>query len=70
MTRSPAEPRPVPVRRYRYSKLRWRILVRVLDAAGTVAMRLWRAARPARPAGTPRRILVVQLDHLHWDQAP
>lgn len=64
MTRSPARPRPVPVRRYRYSKLRWRILVRVLDAAGSVGLRLWRAARPARPVESPRRILLVQLDHL------
>jgi ADP-heptose:LPS heptosyltransferase len=64
MTRSPAEPKPVPVRRYRYSKLRWRILVHALDAAGSLGMRLWRGFRPARRVESPRRILVVQLDHL------
>jgi heptosyltransferase-2 len=50
--------------RYRYSKLRWRILVHVLDAAGAVAMAGWRCVRPARKVTSPRRILVVQLDHL------
>lgn len=64
MTRSPAEPKPVPVRRYRYSKLRWRILVYALDACGSLGMRLWRAWRPASVVAAPRRILVVQLDHL------
>jgi heptosyltransferase-2 len=54
----------VPVRRYRYSKWRWRVLVRLLDGAGAVAMRLWRQVRPIPPLGTPRRILLVQLDHL------
>jgi heptosyltransferase-2 len=54
----------VPVRRYRYSKLRWRVLVHALDAAGAVLMGLWRRVRPPRPPGPPRRILVVQLDHL------
>lgn len=64
MTRLRAEPKPVPVRRYRYSKLRWRILVHALDACGTLAMRLWRAWRPAPKVEAPKRILVVQLDHL------
>ena len=64
MTRSPARPRPVPVGRYRYSKWRWRVSVRALDAAGGLGMRLWRRFRPARPVTAPRRILVVQLDHL------
>src|SRR4051794_25682166 len=64
MTRSPAEPKPVPVRRCRYSKLRWRILVHALDAAGSLGMRLWREFRPARRVESPGRILVVQLDHL------
>ncbi len=64
MTRSPAEPRPVPVRRYRYSKLRWRVLVHALDAVGLVAMALWRKRRPKPVVSDPRRILVVQLDHL------
>ena len=54
----------MPVRRYRYSKWRWRVLVRALDAAGSVAMRLWRLARPAPEVTAPRRILLVQLDHL------
>lgn len=59
------EPRPVPVRRYRYSKWRWRVLVRLLDAAGGLAAGAWRRLRPARPAAAaPRSILVVQLDHL------
>jgi heptosyltransferase-2 len=50
--------------RYRYSKLRWRILVSALDAAGGVAIRLWRTFRPVQPVTDPHRILVVQLDHL------
>lgn len=54
MTRSPAEPRPVPVRRYRYSKLRWRVLVHALDAVGLVAMALWRKHRPKPVVSDPR----------------
>jgi heptosyltransferase-2 len=38
--------------------------VHVLDAAGTVAMALWRCIRPARRVTSPNRILIVQLDHL------
>jgi ADP-heptose:LPS heptosyltransferase len=64
MNRSPHNPRPVRTGRYRYSKLRWRILVHVLDAAGAVATAAWRCARPVRKVDDPRRILVVQLDHL------
>jgi ADP-heptose:LPS heptosyltransferase len=64
MTASPASPKPVPVRRYRYSKWRWRVLVRALDMAGTFSMRLWRHLRPNPQPTPPRRILVVQLDHL------
>jgi ADP-heptose:LPS heptosyltransferase len=64
MTRSPSNPRPVTIGRYRYSKLRWRLLVHALDAAGSVALRAWRAFRPIRPVSDPRRILIVQLDHL------
>ena len=64
MTRPPPKPRPVPVRRYRYSKLRRRVAVRALDLAGGLTMRLWRLVRPVVRAGPPRRILVVQLDHL------
>jgi ADP-heptose:LPS heptosyltransferase len=54
----------VPVRRYRYSKWRWRVLVHALDAVGSLAMRLWRLVRPAPAPAPPRRILLVQLDHL------
>jgi heptosyltransferase-2 len=54
----------VPVRRYRYSKLRWRLLVRALDLFGAVLMAAWRLFRRARTVGDPARILVVQLDHL------
>src|SRR5262245_47917508 len=64
MTRSPSDPRPVRTGRYRYSKLRWRILVHLLDAAGRVVMALWRFIRPARKVTSPNRILIVQLDHL------
>src|SRR3954466_12141168 len=64
MTRSPAKPRPVPVGRYRYSKWRWRVSVRALDAAGDLGMRLWRRFRAPQPVTSPRRILVVQLDHM------
>src|SRR5579884_3889612 len=64
MTRSPADPRPVPVGRYRYSKWRWRVAVRALDALGALAMRPWRRFRPLSRVEAPRRILLVQLDHL------
>ena len=53
MTRSPHNPRPVRTGRYRYSKLRWRILVHVLDAVGTAAMAAWRCVRPAAGSTTP-----------------
>jgi heptosyltransferase-2 len=64
MTKSRAKPRPVEVGKYRYSKLRWRLLVRALDALGTIAAAIVRRFRPGRPVTAPRRILVVQLDHL------
>ena len=64
MTKSPAKPRPVQVGRYRYSKLRWRLLVHALDLLGTIVVAIVRRFRPARPVDSPRRILVVQLDHL------
>ncbi|WZO97434.1 glycosyltransferase family 9 protein [Isosphaeraceae bacterium EP7] len=64
MIRSALEPRPVVLGRYRYSKWRWRILVRAFDAAGSMALRGWRTVRPAPIAPEPRRILVVQLDHM------
>ncbi len=64
MTRSPASPRPVAAGRYRYTKWRWRISVRALDLVGSVLMALWRLFRPARRVEAPRKILVVQLDHM------
>src|SRR5215471_9236391 len=64
MTRSPARLKPVRVGRYRYSKLRWRLLVRALDFAGTLVMAIVRWLRPVGPLKTPRRVLLVQLDHL------
>jgi heptosyltransferase-2 len=64
MTRSPREPKPVPVRRYRYSKLRWRILVHVIDAVGALLMRIWRTFTHRAPSRAPERILIVQLDHM------
>ena len=64
MTKSPAKPRPVRVGTYRYSKLRWRLLVHALDFCGTILMAVFRRVRPVRTVDRPRRILVVQLDHL------
>lgn len=64
MTRSPREPDPVPIRKYRYSKLRWRVLVRLLDAVGVVLMAIWRRVRTAPRVDDPRAILLVQIDHL------
>ncbi|WP_165251408.1 glycosyltransferase family 9 protein [Paludisphaera soli] len=64
MSRSPTDLKPVRTGRYRYSKLRWRILVRAFDAAGGLVAPLWRRLRPPRVVESPRRILVVQLDHL------
>ncbi len=55
---------PVITGRYRYSKLRWRIIVYALDAVGTLAMAVWRLFRKARTVTVPRRILILQLDHL------
>ena len=64
MTQSPAKPKPVQVGRYRYSKLRWRLLVRALDLLGTIVLAIVRRFRPVRRLTCPRRVLVVQLDHL------
>lgn len=64
MTRSPANPKPVVERKYRYSKLRWRISVRAVDSMGWLLARAWRKVRAARRVEAPRRILIVQLDHL------
>jgi heptosyltransferase-2 len=64
MTKSPAKLKPVRVGRYRYSKLRWRLLVGALDLCGAVVMTFVRMVRPMRSVTFPRKILVVQLDHL------
>lgn len=64
MNTSPASPKPVTTGRYRYTRWRWRISVRVLDALGSLLIRLWRLFRPARYPESPRKILVVQLDHM------
>lgn len=64
MTKSPANPNPVPVRRYRYSKLRWRVLVHLFDLVGGTLAACWRAFRPPPRLVDPKRILIVQLDHL------
>jgi len=64
MTASPTDLKPVRTGRYRYSKWRWRILVRAFDAAGGLVAPLWRRLRPPPRDLAPRRILVVQLDHL------
>lgn len=64
MTKSPARPRPVTTGRYRYTKWRWRLLVGAIDAVGGLAARAWRALRPPARASEPRRILILQLDHM------
>jgi heptosyltransferase-2 len=40
------------------------VLVRALDVAGSLWMRVWRGFRPVRRVDSPRQILLVQLDHL------
>ncbi len=64
MIKLPPNPRPVRLGRYRYSKLRWRLLVHALDFLGTLMMMLVRRIRRSPAAGSPARILIVQLDHL------
>jgi ADP-heptose:LPS heptosyltransferase len=64
MTKLPPEPKPVRVGKYRYSKLRWRLLVHALDFGGAIVMSIYRRVRRVPPAEQPRRILLVQLDHL------
>jgi heptosyltransferase-2 len=54
----------VPIRRYRYTKLRWRILVRLFDLIGGLFALAWRFFRPVEIPAETRRILIVQLDHL------
>jgi heptosyltransferase-2 len=64
MAQSIPSPKPVRVGRYRYSKLRWRVLVHVFDFLGAVAMSTIRSIVRSRPIESPKRILLVQLDHL------
>ena len=64
MKRSVASPKPVRTGRYRYSKLRWRVLVHAFDFFGSLAMAIVRRFEPAPQIDRPRRILLVQLDHL------
>ena len=56
--------KPVRTGRYRYSKLRWRVLVHAFDVFGSLAMAVFRKFKPAPQIDRPRRILLVQLDHL------
>ncbi|MBN1587897.1 MAG: glycosyltransferase family 9 protein [Pirellulales bacterium] len=59
-----------PLGRYRYVRLRWRVLFAVIDFVGTVVFRLgrwlrrWGGPRETAATGDPRVILIVQLDHL------
>jgi ADP-heptose:LPS heptosyltransferase len=64
MPTSPDSPRPVQTGRYRYTKWRWRILVGAFDFVGSILCRVWRTAHPVHPPGEPRRILILQLDHM------
>ena len=64
MTRSLASPKPVRIGRYRYSKLRWRVLVHAFDFLGILLVSIVRRFIRPRPIGRPERILLVQLDHL------
>src|SRR5580698_2991756 len=64
MTRLVASPKPVRTGRYRYSKLRWRVLVHAFDVFGSLAMAIVRRFSPMQTIDRPRRIILVQLDHL------
>jgi ADP-heptose:LPS heptosyltransferase len=57
-------PRPVLTGRYRYSRWRWRLLACALDGLGFALMAVFRLLRPRPVVTQPRRILLVQLDHL------
>ena len=59
-----SSPKPVATGRYRYTKWRWRVLVGTFDAVGSVLSRAWRLVRPLSAWSPPRKILVVQLDHM------
>ena len=59
-----------PSGRYRYVRMRWRLLFAVIDAIGWLCVEGWRRLAARRDAaaprdfGEPRSILLVQLDHL------
>ena len=62
----PARLRKRLPRRYRYVRLRWRLLFRLIDFFGGVlfgTLRLLSPRRTREPA-VPRKILLIQLDHL------
>ena len=59
-----SSPSPVPVRRYRYSRLRWRVLVHLIDFVGAVLVGCVRLVRKPLQTEDVNRILIVQLDHL------
>ena len=56
-----AEPTP-PVPRYRYTRKRWHTLMGLIDGLGERLFNLFPQAK--QPAEPPRRILLIQLDHL------
>src|SRR5580658_3916895 len=64
MIQSIPSPRPVRVGRYRYSKLRWRLLVHAFDFLGGLVTAIARCVSRSVPIESPKRILLVQLDHL------
>jgi lipopolysaccharide heptosyltransferase II len=62
-----------PLGRYRYVRLRWRVLFAVIDFLGAAVFGIGRAVRrrvagrrpdPSKELGDPKVILLVQLDHL------
>lgn len=68
---SPSQLRRRPLGRYRYVRLRWRLVFAVIDGLGGVLFglarwlrRAWPGRRQCDSTPDPRRILLVQLDHL------
>lgn len=56
-----------PLGRYRYVRLRWRVLFAIVDFLGEAFFGMARAIRrlsPAKKVDQPRVVLLVQLDHL------
>lgn len=59
-----------PLGRYRYVRLRWRVLFAAIDLLGTLVMSAFRrmqailCRRSSELSPAPRAILVIQLDHL------